>query len=514
MGDVIREDVVSILFEVEDSPFAKIRRMMGALMGDAQRFAALGQGGLAALGGAGRAALPPLQGISSSLNAAAAALAGPLAQNLAPGLGAALAEAQKLRDALAAPLPAVGGGLPAFLEDLNALPVGAAATGVFGALAQGLLGLCAPAQRATAAIAGLEVRGKSAAAGLAAPLEAAKQSLAKLQTTALARPAAGGFLLPAPKADVAAAAAAARQTLAAYTGALRAAAGQGFTLPGLDGAKWQAELQKLNPALQSFGASARVAGAGAMALQTGLGGANASLGALVAGAAGAQAGFASLALSMGQNTPLMALCLTNLGLKMAEARLAMQTGAAAITLDMQNMATAIPLALAPLAGSLYGVGVNAMLGFQNGLNSQRGALLALASGMANEVASTMARALKIHSPSRVTQSLGAFTGLGFAKGIRASLPLVQSGAQGLKTAATAPLLSPRAPAQNPPPQWGAAGFGRPVIQNNSPQFTLTIGGNASAADRDLERQVKGWILDSFTRLMAGARRGGAGAREV
>src|SRR5699024_11703913 len=70
-----------------------------------------------------------------------------------------------------------------------------------------------------------------------------------------------------------------------------------------------------------------------------------------------------------------------------------------------------------LNGQLRNAGRNAMIGLQNGMNSRRGSVMSTARGIANSVSSTMRRALKIKSPSRITMAIGEFVGQGLAKGL-------------------------------------------------------------------------------------------------
>ncbi len=68
-------------------------------------------------------------------------------------------------------------------------------------------------------------------------------------------------------------------------------------------------------------------------------------------------------------------------------------------------------------GEMSSAGAYAGQGFANGLASSAGAIYAIANSIAANVAATIRRALDIHSPSRVTKTLGAFTGEGFALGM-------------------------------------------------------------------------------------------------
>lgn len=70
-----------------------------------------------------------------------------------------------------------------------------------------------------------------------------------------------------------------------------------------------------------------------------------------------------------------------------------------------------------LASHLYSVGVHAGSGLYNGLASMAGSLYSLASSIASNIASVMRSALDIHSPSRVMESIGGFTGEGMYIGM-------------------------------------------------------------------------------------------------
>lgn len=71
--------------------------------------------------------------------------------------------------------------------------------------------------------------------------------------------------------------------------------------------------------------------------------------------------------------------------------------------------------------SIRAAGVQAGNGFARGLASTRFAIIATARSIANSVATTISRALDIHSPSRVTGKLGMNAGLGFDLELQKSL---------------------------------------------------------------------------------------------
>ncbi|MBG9981750.1 tape measure protein [Aerococcaceae bacterium DSM 111020] len=73
--------------------------------------------------------------------------------------------------------------------------------------------------------------------------------------------------------------------------------------------------------------------------------------------------------------------------------------------------------LASGAGAAQSAGAQMGAGFLAGLSSMEGAIVAKASSIASAAASAMRAALDIHSPSRVTEKLGGFTGEGFVIGL-------------------------------------------------------------------------------------------------
>ncbi|MCC9919457.1 phage tail protein, partial [Streptococcus agalactiae] len=70
------------------------------------------------------------------------------------------------------------------------------------------------------------------------------------------------------------------------------------------------------------------------------------------------------------------------------------------------------------ASGARSAGYNTGIGFANGLASTAGTIMAIANSIAANVAATIRSAMDIHSPSRVTRELGAYTGEGFALGMQ------------------------------------------------------------------------------------------------
>lgn len=73
---------------------------------------------------------------------------------------------------------------------------------------------------------------------------------------------------------------------------------------------------------------------------------------------------------------------------------------------------------------MYSSGVNAMVGFENGLSSRAQSVYARASSIAQNAASTIRKALDIHSPSRVMLAIGEYTMEGFGLGLENMQPYI------------------------------------------------------------------------------------------
>lgn len=96
------------------------------------------------------------------------------------------------------------------------------------------------------------------------------------------------------------------------------------------------------------------------------------------------------------------------------------------------------------AVNLYSCGVNIMQGLNNGLASMRGTIIATAQSIANSVKTTINSALDIHSPSRVLEDSGEFSGEGFANGLLNLVNKVKENAKTLADTAIEPFSVQRA----------------------------------------------------------------------
>lgn len=88
-----------------------------------------------------------------------------------------------------------------------------------------------------------------------------------------------------------------------------------------------------------------------------------------------------------------------------------------------------------LSSQLRSAGVQAMAGLRNGLNSGSGGVMATARSIANRVASTIKKALKVKSPSRVTMAIGEYTAEGLGNGLLAMVRNVDKASDKLALAA-------------------------------------------------------------------------------
>ena len=116
---------------------------------------------------------------------------------------------------------------------------------------------------------------------------------------------------------------------------------------------------------------------------------------------------------------------------MAKANTAVSEGITAITNTLNTV-------------NLYSCGVNIMQGLNNGLASMRGTIIATAQSIANSVKTTINSALDIHSPSRVLEESGEFSGEGFANGLLKLVNKVKENAKTLADTAIEPFSVQRA----------------------------------------------------------------------
>ncbi|NUS25940.1 MAG: transglycosylase SLT domain-containing protein [Streptomyces sp.] len=89
-----------------------------------------------------------------------------------------------------------------------------------------------------------------------------------------------------------------------------------------------------------------------------------------------------------------------------------------------------------MADAMYDAGSQAGKGFLTGLKSQAGELQAEMDKLGEALVKAVKKKLKIHSPSKVTHALGAYTGQGFAVGLDSTSSQVAAAAARVSQAAT------------------------------------------------------------------------------
>ncbi len=161
---------------------------------------------------------------------------------------------------------------------------------------------------------------------------------------------------------------------------------------------------------------------------------------------------------------------------------------------------------------LYSSGQNIMQGLNNGMLSMEGTLNATAGRIGTGISQSLNRSLDIHSPSKVTEETGEFTGLGLVKGLEGTKGKVQEESRkiGEETGRDISLFSgqytPETDSQVMTRQSSTE------INHFNPTFSLTLNG-ASASDSN-ERKVKRWVKESINEWMAGIERSQPVPREV
>ncbi|MFJ1648017.1 peptidoglycan DD-metalloendopeptidase family protein [Streptomyces sp. NPDC088258] len=74
------------------------------------------------------------------------------------------------------------------------------------------------------------------------------------------------------------------------------------------------------------------------------------------------------------------------------------------------------------ANAMYDAGAQSGKGFLSGLKAQEASIIKSMTDLAKKIQKAIKVELKISSPSRIMDTLGRFTGLGFARGVRATIP--------------------------------------------------------------------------------------------
>lgn len=103
--------------------------------------------------------------------------------------------------------------------------------------------------------------------------------------------------------------------------------------------------------------------------------------------------------------------------QISEARNAFTSQMLSMAAVARTQASAITSTFQSCASQMYNIGVQIGRGLNNGLASQKSSIIATANSIANSVASTMRKALDIHSPSRVTKQIGVYAVEGLEVGM-------------------------------------------------------------------------------------------------
>lgn len=160
---------------------------------------------------------------------------------------------------------------------------------------------------------------------------------------------------------------------------------------------------------------------------------------------------------------------------------------------------------------LYGSGQNIMTGLNDGMLKMQPTLNATAGSIGTGISKSLNGSLDIHSPSRVTEETGEYTGLGLVKGMENVGGKVKSTAQTVGDVAArniAPYKSRYSPETSQP----ADNSSSSQVNNWNPVFNLTLNG-ASASDSN-ERKVKRWVKESLKEAVEGMGRTNPRLQEV
>lgn len=189
--------------------------------------------------------------------------------------------------------------------------------------------------------------------------------------------------------------------------------------------------------------------------------------------------------------------ITTVETKMGEIKTAVETG-------MTNVISALSESIS----SFYDAGADLMQGLNNGMLSKQSTLLATARSMATAISKTIASAMKINSPSKVTIKQGQYVGEGYALGITQTIPEVQTAANQM-SAVSVPYYNSYSP-ENSTAVYNTGGD----TDNTtiSPTFNLTITG--SQDDRALARKVKEYVSDAIRETFASMDRKVGNLREA
>lgn len=221
---------------------------------------------------------------------------------------------------------------------------------------------------------------------------------------------------------------------------------------------------------------------------------------------GAEPAFTELSVSFGQTLTEMD---TSASTQMGQMDTTMQTGFQGMVSDASAFRSEFKGKIDQL--DLYQSGVNIMRGLNNGLNSMRGTLKETAMGIASDVKNSVNTALDIHSPSRVMEESGEYTGLGLVKGMENLTGKITRTARSIADQA-AWEMSPRRSRYSPESSAVMQRSTNQQVSHYSPVFNLTLNG-ASASDSN-ERKVKRWVKEAMNEAVQSMGRTSLRPREV
>ena len=108
-----------------------------------------------------------------------------------------------------------------------------------------------------------------------------------------------------------------------------------------------------------------------------------------------------------------------------------QNGAAGVSSAVTSVMSSAVSALSGYESQFYSAGSNLALGFANGISSSAFAASTAAAAMASAAASAARNALDIHSPSRVMEEIGEYSGEGLVVGLDNSTAAVEQASEDL-----------------------------------------------------------------------------------
>ena len=160
---------------------------------------------------------------------------------------------------------------------------------------------------------------------------------------------------------------------------------------------------------------------------------------------------------------------------------------------------------------LYGSGKNIMSGLNDGMLKMQPTLNATASSIGTGISNSLNGSLDIHSPSRVTEETGEYTGLGLVKGIEGTGSKIKNAARTMGDMTTEN-ITPYKSHYSPQTSQSISNSSSSQVNNWNPVFNLTLNG-ASASDSN-ERKVKRWVKDSLKEAVEGMGRTNPRLQEV